>query len=228
MTGTIAAVCNIHQLTPARAYGFASGIDKRPITSPLRVEPLGAMGDHHGDKQHHGGFFKAVYAFARETRLALAALEHKTFPDGFFGENLVTVNQATDEAVVGEQWQVGTARLEATCPRIPCKTFAERMADKHWPKRFMAHGRCGSYFAVRQPGEIHAGDAIQVVARPEHGVTIGQLFRGVDVKGAAALLDWATSQRQVLYDSVVRQCLKVLERAGQPRSFDPALRSTGR
>lgn len=227
-SGVIAAVCNVHKLTPAIAYGFLSGIDKRPIDGPLVVERLGAMGDHQGDRKHHGGFFKAIYAFARETREALAQKEGKSFPDGFFGENLVTLGQDTDETLVGERWQVGSTILEATCPRTPCKTFAERMDDKYWPRRFLANGRCGTYFSVHTRGEIRAGDRIEVVRRPAHGVSIGDVFRGLTGDQAAALLDWAVQSQTVLYDSLARKALFALKQAGDHREFPDTLRSTGR
>jgi MOSC domain-containing protein YiiM len=44
-------------------------------------------------------------------------------------------------------------------------------------KRFAAHGATGAYLRVLHTGEIGAGDAVDVVDRPDHGITVGQAFR---------------------------------------------------
>jgi MOSC domain-containing protein YiiM len=186
------------------------------------------LGDVQGDREHHGGIFKAVYAVAREMREAFARERGEDLPDGFFGENLVTTGQDTDETLIGEQWRIGEALVAGTCARTPCGTFAARMGDRRWPRRFTEAGRCGAYFRVLQEGEVHAGDPIEVVVRPEHGVSIGDVFRGPDAAQATALLDWAEDEDQVLYDSVATIALTALRRVGTPREFPQRLRSTGR
>src|SRR5699024_6067858 len=122
--GRVAAVCSVAQLYPVPDRGLMSGIDKRPVPGPMRLQTHGVLGDVQGDRANHGGIFKAVYADAREAREAYALERGQDLPDGAFGENLVTVGQDTDEAVIGERWRIGTAELEATCPRNPCGTFS--------------------------------------------------------------------------------------------------------
>ena len=51
--------------------------------------------------------------------------------------------------------------------------------DTAWVKRFAAVGRPGPYLRVVQDGVLQAGDAIEVVHRPDHDVT-----RDHDVPGA--------------------------------------------
>lgn len=224
----IAAVCLPRTIFHSETTGIDSGIDKRPIDGPLIVGPLGAEGDHQGDTEHHGGLFKALYAVARETREELAAAEGRELPDGSFGENLVTVGIDTDEVIIGQRWRIGTAILEATCRRDPCRTFGDWMEDPRWPRRFTQNGRCGSYFRVVQPGEIRAGDAIDAEPAPAHGVSIGQTFRGLDAEQARALLQWAIDSETVLYTSLVRSCLTVIERSGGSFEFPEQLSSVGR
>lgn len=226
---SVAAVCTVAELFPVRSRGdLVSGIDKRPVDRPLHLMRHGVWGDLQGDREHHGGVFKAVYAYAREAREELAAREGAELPDGFFGENLVTVGIDTDAAVIGEEWTIGSARLRATCPRTPCRTFADRMGDRSWPRRFTEFGRPGAYFMVLEEGEVRAGDAIAVSAVPPHGVTIADAFAGLAPEQAAALLDWAEETGTVLYDSQARAALTALERAGRSRAFPSALRSDGR
>lgn len=227
-TGRIAAVCTVAQLFPVATSGLMSGIDKRPADGPVRLLTHGVLGDVQGDREHHGGIFKAVYAFARETREEHAAARELELPDGSFGENLVTTGQDTDETVIGERWRIGTAELEATCPRNPCGTFSAWIGDRRWGRHFTAAGRCGAYFRVLVEGETSAGDEIEVLHRPVHGVTIGDAFRGLEPAQARALLDWARETETVLYVSLADSAQNVLRRAGQDTEFPDRLRSTGR
>ena len=227
-SGRIAAVCTVAELFPVPERDLMSGIDKRPVQGPITLLPHGVLGDVQGDRENHGGIFKAVYAFSREVREAYAAARRQELPDGSFGENLVTTGQDTDETVIGERWRVGTAELEATCPRNPCGTFAAWMRDRRWGRSFTAGGRAGAYFRVLTKGRTSPGDAIEVLHRPSHGVTIGDAFRGLDPDRARALLDWAAGTETVLYDSLARAALIALERAGHGAEFPVRLRSTGR
>lgn len=227
-TGRIAAVCTVAQLFPVAASGLMSGIDKRPADGPVRLLTHGVLGDVQGDREHHGGIFKAVYAFARETREEHAAARELELPDGSFGENLVTTGQDTDETVIGERWRIGSAELEATCPRNPCGTFSAWIGDRRWGRHFTAAGRCGAYFRVLVEGETSAGDEIEVLHCPPHGVTIGDAFRGLDAEQSRALLDWALETETVLYDTLADSAQNALRRAGQDTEFPERLRSTGR
>ena len=66
--------------------------------------------------------------------------------------------------------------LEIASPRIPCKTFQGWMDEPHWVKRFYAYGAPGAYLRVLSEGTVGAGDRIEVVHRPGHGVTISDTF----------------------------------------------------
>jgi MOSC domain-containing protein YiiM len=61
--------------------------------------------------------------------------------------------------------------------RIPCRTFQGHVGEQGWVKRFTQKAASGAYLRVIVPGEIRAGDAIEVVHRPEHGVTARMEFR---------------------------------------------------
>ena len=153
--------------------GRSTGIGKRAVDvitvadpGPKRVEDgagvSGVAGDHIGDGRHHGGSDQAVYAFAREELDAWARELGRELPSGIFGENLTTSGIDVDASEIGDVWYVGTAVLEVRGPRVPCATFAERMGERGWVKRFAAHGRSGAYLQVVRPGEIRPGDTIAV------------------------------------------------------------------
>jgi MOSC domain-containing protein YiiM len=151
----------------------------------------GVVGDEIGSRKHHGGETQAVYAVAREEIDWWAEQLDRELADGIFGENLTTSGLDVDAAEVGEQWRVGGTLLEVCGPRVPCATFAKHMAEPRWVKRFTEHGRTGAYLAVREPGPISAGDPIEVVHRPGHGLTVPMFFRAAmgDKELAGVFLD---------------------------------------
>jgi MOSC domain-containing protein YiiM len=163
------------------AYGSLgrSAIDKRPAAGRVAVTALGLVTDEQGDTRDHGGVDKALYAVAREELDWWSAVLDRQLHSGQFGENLTTLGVDVDDAVIGEQWRVGSARLEVSCPRIPCSTFQGFLGESHWVKRFTKHGRPGAYLRVLDPGDIGAGDDVELVHRPEHGVTIAETFRAL-------------------------------------------------
>jgi MOSC domain-containing protein YiiM len=168
-----------------------TGIGKLPVTGPVAVSdpgpkrrgnprPNGLDGDHVCSTEHHGGTDQAVYAYAREDLDWWERELGYPLPAGQFGENLTTAGLDLTNALVGERWRIGSAVvLQATSPRVPCATFAHRMGEQKWVKRFTARGATGTYLRVVVPGQIKTGDRIEVVTRPSHGITIGQVFRAL-------------------------------------------------
>ena len=133
-------------------------------------------GDRQVNRKHHGGEGQAVYAYAQDDADWWAAELDRELPPGSFGENLRTTGLDLTGAVLGERWAVGTALLEVTGPRIPCANFARFWDVPDLVKRFTAHGASGAYLRVLQTGELGAGDAVEVVHRPDHGVTVAEAF----------------------------------------------------
>ncbi len=153
-----------------------TGIDKRPVTHPVRLFDDHVDGDHVMDRAHHGGPSKAVYAYAREDATWWEAAIGRPIPTGSFGENLTTADIAVTGAIIGEVWRIGTATLRVTEPRIPCRVFAGFWDRPHLVREFTDAGRPGAYLAIVDEGSVQAGDAISVLHRPDHGVTLGRLF----------------------------------------------------
>lgn len=179
MTGRILAVCIVGlQLfdVPGSRVG-RSGIDKRPIEGRASVQQLGLDGDAVLDHRDHGGEGQAVYAYGQEDAEWWEQELDRSLPPGRFGENLRTAGIDLNEVVLGERWRVGTALFEVTAPRIPCATFERFWAVPQLVKRFTARGATGAYLRVLETGDVGAGDDVEVVFRPDHGITTGRAFR---------------------------------------------------
>ncbi len=166
-----------------------TGIGKRPVRTAVEVRDPGPkstglgsalVGDFIGDGKHHGGSTQAVYAFQREDLDLWAERLGRDLPNGYFGENLTTIGIDVNEARLGERWRVGSeVVLQVTTPRTPCATFRGWMGEKAWARLFTQEARPGAYLSVVVPGQISAGDAIEVIHRPEHEITLAMSFRAL-------------------------------------------------
>ncbi|MFE6228871.1 MOSC domain-containing protein [Streptomyces sp. NPDC057854] len=183
-----------------------TGIDKRPVEGPVRIESpgpngvgaSGVAGDAVCDLRFHGGADRAVYAFAREDLDRWEKELGRELANGSFGENLTTSGLDVNGALIGERWRIGgSVVVEVTGGRIPCRTFQghleERGVDaKGWVKRFTRAGAGpGALLRVIEPGEVRAGDPVTVVRRPDHDVTVALLHRA------------ATTERELLARTLV-------------------------
>jgi MOSC domain-containing protein YiiM len=151
-----------------------SGIWKTPVDGPVRVEGVNLDGDDQADRRVHGGPDKAVYAYALEDYDWWAEVTGPLGP-GTFGENLTTSGIDLNGSHIGDRWHVGTAVLEVSQPRQPCFKLGMRMGDEHFPGRFEAAGRPGTYLRVIEAGAIRTGDAIVVEPATQPAVRIGAL-----------------------------------------------------
>jgi MOSC domain-containing protein YiiM len=151
-----------------------TAIDKRPVAGGVAVGRLGLGGDEQVDKPAHGGPEQAVYAYAREDLDWWVERLGRELANGMFGENITTAGLAVTGALIGEIWQLGSATVQVTGPRIPCVVFAGWLGERHWVKRFADAGRPGAYLRVLREGTVAAGDPVEVVSRPDVHVTVAE------------------------------------------------------
>ncbi|MFD8000233.1 MOSC domain-containing protein [Streptomyces mirabilis] len=198
-----------------------TGIDKRPVDGPVRVTApgpkgvgaSGLAGDAVCDLRHHGGNDQAVYAVAREDLDDWGRELGRPLASGAFGENLTTQGLDVSGARIGERWRVGSeVVLEVTCGRIPCRTFQEHVGEQRWVKRFNQKGAPGAYLRVIEPGEIRAGDPIEVVHRPDHEVTVALAFRAETTE--RALLTRVLAAGDALHPELLEMAEKYVARHG--------------
>lgn len=168
--------------TPRRTV--LSSIVKRPVAGPVAVGPDGLEGDEQADRANHGRRFQAVYAYASEDVAWWSHRLGRSLGAAAFGENLTLEGIDCTNARVGERWRVGTAELRVTAPRIPCFKLAALMGDPGFVRTFARAARPGAYLAVERQGTIAAGDPVERVHVPGHGVTVGLM-------ATATLLDAA-------------------------------------
>ncbi len=132
-------------------------------------------GDAQSDLRVHGGYDKAIYAYAVEDYEWWSAELGVALEPGTFGENLTTEGIELADAIVGEQWLVGSATLEVSEPRLPCYKLGMRMGDATFVDAFDQASRFGTYLRIVEGGEVSRGSEIIGLQRPESTLTIGDL-----------------------------------------------------
>jgi MOSC domain-containing protein YiiM len=62
---------------------------------------------------------------------------------------------------------------------MPCYKLGLRMNDPHFVRAFAQADRPGAYLSILREGDIGAGDAVEVVHRPDHEVTVALMHRAL-------------------------------------------------
>jgi MOSC domain-containing protein YiiM len=150
-----------------------TAIFKNPIKHRVKLYTLNLEGDKQADLTVHGGVDKAVYSYPSEHyKFWKKEIKDFEYSWGTFGENLTTEGLLEDLVNIGDQFQIGSAKVIATQPRMPCYKLAVRFGRMDIIRRFMASERSGIYFKVAQEGEIGVEDKIELIKSDENKVTI--------------------------------------------------------
>jgi MOSC domain-containing protein YiiM len=149
-----------------RGKPVITGIWKEPVAGRVPLRSLNLDGDRQADLRVHGGQDKAVYAYPSEFyELWSRERPELELGPGTFGENLTLEGLLDDDVSVGDRFQIGTAELVVTQPRLPCFKLGLRMGRDEFVTEFLERGLLGFYLAVAREGEVAAGDAIVELQR---------------------------------------------------------------
>lgn len=148
----------------------STGIYKQAVSGVIQVGKLGLKGDAICDLKHHGGEDQAVYLYGKPDYDFWSRELGRELAPGTFGENLTVGGLESAKISIGDRFVSGPLVLEVTSPRIPCNTFAQRMGDTTFPKKFLAANRPGIYCRVLSEGKVQAGDEVEYL--PFDGVKV--------------------------------------------------------
>jgi MOSC domain-containing protein YiiM len=155
---------------------WRSAIWKQPVLVPLPLGAEGLAGDQQANRRVHGGPDKAVCVYSIDHaawwRETLAAPEWGV---GAVGENFTVTGQTEASVCLGDTYQVGTALVQISQPRSPCRTLARRWARPDLPKRVVQSGRTGWYLRVLRQGLVETGAPLTLIDRPFPEWTIARV-----------------------------------------------------
>jgi MOSC domain-containing protein YiiM len=149
-----------------------TGFCKSPAAGPARLTKLGFEGDGAADREHHGGADKAVCVYSTEHHSYWESVLGIKLPPAPFGENLSVSGLQEDDICIGDVFRAGTAFLQISQPRQPCRTLAARYGRNDMLKFMVDSGLTGFYFRVLEEGTVKERDELILRERDSRGVTI--------------------------------------------------------
>lgn len=158
---------------------ITTSIWKQPVEGRVPVRGVNVAGDDQADRTVHGGPDKAVYAYAAEDIAWWTEQLGDDLGHAPFGENLTTLGVDVSGARIGERWQIGSALLEVRQSRMPCFKLGLRIGDPRFVRTFAEADRPGAYLGILREGDVGAGDAVEIVHRPDHEVTVALMHRAL-------------------------------------------------
>ncbi|MBB4193943.1 MOSC domain-containing protein YiiM [Rhizobium aethiopicum] len=156
---------------------YKTGIFKRPVNGAVMIDAEGLVGDAICNRKHHGGVDQAVYIEGSLTLDWWSRELGRPHEPGTFGENMVISDLDNRDVAVGDRFISGDLILEVTSCRIPCATFAARMNDAKFVKRYTVAASPGIYCRVIKPGVAKAGMPVEHQAFVGEKVTIPELMK---------------------------------------------------
>ena len=139
--------------------------------------PEGVDGDTIGNREVHGGRYKACYLFAADTYSHWQArYPGLDWEYGMFGENLSVEGLDETRLAIGSIFRVGDARIRITTPREPCFKLGIRFGDQEIIAQFIAHARPGAYAEVLEAGWVRPGDALQPEGPADPAMSVADYF----------------------------------------------------
>lgn len=154
-----------------------TGIFKLPIGRPIQVTKLGLQNDVIVSTKHHGGPDQAIYIYGTLDYEWWSQELKREMEPGTFGENLTISELESAQFNIGDTLQIGDVTLQVTAPRIPCSTFAARMDDPLWVKKFRRAERPGLYCRVLKEGVVKTGDTVSVDKYAGETISILEMYR---------------------------------------------------
>jgi MOSC domain-containing protein YiiM len=156
----------------------STAIFKEPVSGPVLLHQFNLEGDQQADLSVHGGPTKVVYAYPCEHYdFWRSELPETELDWGMFGENLTTEGLDEESVHIGDVFQLGTARLVVTEPRMPCFKLTIRFDREDMASRFLLSQRSGFYFGVEQQGTVEAGDRFKLLSADPQGLKVADVVR---------------------------------------------------
>ena len=159
-----------------------TGIFKFPTSEPIWLSKLGLQNDVIVSKKHHGGPDQAIYVYGTADYEWWSQQLEKEILPGTFGENLTIGELESAHFNIGDYLHSGDVTLQVTAPRIPCNTFAARMEDPQWVKKFRHAERPGLYCRVIKEGFVQTDDAVSVEKYTGKTISILEMYRDYYVR----------------------------------------------
>lgn len=154
-----------------------TGIFKIPVKSSIYLGKSDVKGDVVIDRENHGNSDKACYFYgANHYSFWKDRYPDLIFEYGMFGENITL--DYLDETIIriGDIYQVGSATIQISEPRIPCFKLGYRFNNQSVIKEFINSSFSGFYVRIIKEGEVTCGDEFKLIKQNENDFSIEDAF----------------------------------------------------
>lgn len=156
---------------------WQTGIFKREQTASITVTKNGVLNDVVVDKRYHGGEHLAVYGFSKKHYSFFQKYyQNISFYNGIFGENLTIDDLDETTLKIGDTFQIGSAILQISQPRLPCKTLNAVFKSNKMIQLFLNNTYSGVYFRVLKEGEIYKNDKLVLLNRENNSINVSDIY----------------------------------------------------
>jgi MOSC domain-containing protein YiiM len=187
---------------------------KTPSPGPMTLGFDGFAGDEHV-YEHHGGPDMAALVYSFDHYPAWESELGRALAVPSFGENLTVTGFAEDDVHLGDVIGIGAAVIQVSQPRTPCHKLAAAFGIKDMAVRVQDSGRTGYLVRVLEEGPVGPGDAIRLLERQSHGVSVAEAGWIVNLLTS----DREAARRVLAIDALggaVRRTLEERVRVGAP------------
>ena len=155
-----------------------TGIFKTPVPGPIYLGREIVTDDMIADRRVHGGLDKACYLFSSDHY----SYWQKLYPGlnwnwGMFGENLTVEGLDEDQILIGDIYEIGSARVQVSQPREPCYKLGIRFGNQEILNQFIAYSYPGTYVRILREGEAKAGDNVNLIERSTNALSVRDFFK---------------------------------------------------
>lgn len=154
-----------------------TGLCKEAVHTAIPLTAHGFAGDGVHNKKYHGGPDKAVCFYSADHYPFWEELLGRPMPAAAFGENITIAGITEQDVAIGDIFTLGTATIQISQPRQPCKTLAARYQHAELISQIIKHGFTGWYARVVGEGEVRAADAMVHQEAPPNRLTIAEANR---------------------------------------------------
>ena len=135
-------------------------------------------GDTVCDSRYHGGPDQAVYVYGNNDYEWWSDKLGRKLSPGIFGDNLTIEGLSCRDIFIGDRFKIRNVEIEATGPRILCRTFSNHMHDPIFAIAFRDAALPGFYCRVISTGPLNSGDGVihKKRDRTEKTISVDEIF----------------------------------------------------
>lgn len=156
---------------------------KQGVEGAIELRSRGLAGDGCADLTFHGHIDQALCVYPSEHYAwwqSLLKWSPELLVPGSFGENFTVEGMLEDSVQVEDRYRVGSAVVQVSKPRRPCRTLNKVWGDAYMAARMGRHGRTGWYMQVVSAGIVEAGQRFHLLERNPQALTIAEAWKSMD------------------------------------------------